>query len=55
VQDLLDYWAAGNPPLHRMVAAYFEIEEKDPQEQAEEEHRVMSKEELEGWIRGIQG
>jgi len=47
VADLLDYWQ-GNPPLHRMVAAYLGIEEQD-----EEDHRVMNREELEAWMRSM--
>ena len=45
--DLLDYWQ-GNPPLHRLVAAYLGIEEQD-----EEDHQVMNREELEAWMRSM--
>jgi len=52
VQDLLDYWSAGNPPLHRLVAAYFGIEDQGAEE---DEHRVMTQEELEAWMKQLQG
>ena len=57
ILDLLEYWSR-NPPLNvlakRAFYAWFQIEDEDPEDPGDAEHKVMTEQELDGWINSLQ-